>query len=163
MSEPQQVTLRNFDAGDCDFLAAHFKKGKAAEEALVPGLSATERALALVAEWAQKRYKGAYFEQFAICVDARPVGWISLYAPYGDFSIGVGFEIIERERRKGYCCQALRLVLEYAKTLGYKTATSQVRKNNTPSIRLHEKCGFAVTGEGVSGRGNACYFYQKDL
>lgn len=146
------VTLRNFDAGDRDFLAAHFGQGMTAEGAM-----------AMIGEWAQKSYKSSYFEQFAICSDSLPVGWISLYAPRKDSSVGVGFEVIEQERRKGYCYQAVQQVLEYAKTLGYKTATSQVRKNNTASIRLHEKCGFAVSGECVSARGNAVFLYRMDL
>ena len=118
--------------------------------------------MALIDEWKQKLYKGSYFEQFAICSDSLPVGWISLYAP-GAPSVGVGFEIIEQERRKGYCYQAVQLILEYAKTLGYKTAISQVRKNNIPSIRLHEKCGFAVSGECVTSRGNEAFWYRMDL
>ena len=145
------ITLRNFDANDCDFLVAHFRQGMTMGEAM-----------ALIAEWKQKSYKGSYFEQFAICGDSLPVGWISLYAPEAP-SVGVGFEIIEQERRKGYCYQAVQLVLEYAKTLGYKTAISQVRKNNTPSVRLHEKCGFAVSGECVTSRGNEAFWYRMDL
>ena len=145
------ITLRNFDAGDCEFLCACFR----------PGMTAGE-AMSLVDEWDQKSYKGSYFEQFAICSDAQPVGWISLYAPNAP-TVGVGFEVIEHERRKGYCYQAVALVLEYAKNLGYKTAFSQVRKNNAASIGLHEKCGFAVTGEGVSRHGNAVYLYEKSL
>jgi len=145
------ITLRNFDAGDCAFLVAYFR----------PGMTAGEAA-SLIDEWSQKRYKGSYFEQFAICSDSQPVGWISLYAPEPPV-VGVGFEMIEAERRKGYCQQAVALVLEHAKALGYKTAFSQVRKNNTASIGLHAKCGFTVTGECVSARGNEVYFYHKNL
>jgi len=143
--------LRNFDADDCEFLRANFR----------PGMT-TGEAMSLIDEWSQKSYKGSFFEQFAICNDSQPVGWISLYAPEPP-TVGVGFGIIEQERRKGYCTQAVALVLEHAKALGYKTAFSQVRKNNTASIGLHKKCGFVVTGEGVSGRGNEVFFYEKDL
>jgi len=147
------ITLRNFDAGDCDFLITQYK----------PGMTESE-ALALIDEWKQKSYKGSYFEVFAICSDSLLVGWILLYAPpHEDSTISAGPEIIEQEQRKGYCYQAMQLVMEYAKTMGYKTATAQVRKNNIPSIRLHEKCGFVVTGECVTSRGNEAFWYRMEL
>jgi len=145
------VTLRNFEPGDRDFLATHFRQGMTPDEAL-----------ALIEEWKQKNYKGNYFEQFAILSDSVPVGWISLYAPDAPV-VGVGFEIIARERRKGYCCQAVQLALEHAKTLGYTAAFSQVRKNNIASIKLHEKCGFTATGECLSRSGNEVFLYRKEI
>jgi len=149
--EGTMITLRNFTPADRDFLAAHFRRDMTLEQAD-----------ALIAKWAQKRYQGAYFEQFAICRDAVPVGWISLYAPDPP-AVGIGFEVIESERRKGYCYQAVLLALERARRLGYKTVVSTVRRDNTASIRLHEKCGFALTGERVNRRGNPSFWYGLEL
>ena len=148
----RHITLRNFCADDCGFLAAHFR----------PGMRKSE-AMALVDEWGQKRYRGAYFEMFAIVCDHAPVGWISLYDKHGDSTVGIGFEVIESEQRKGYCYQAVQLAFAYAKSLGYTAVISQVRKNNAASLRLHEKCGFAVTGECVTSRGNEAVWLRKEI
>ena len=145
------ITLRNFNAGDCAFLMAHFK----------PGMTANE-STALMAQWNQKSYQGAYFEMFAIVHDAVPAGWISLYA-HGETTISAGMEVIASARQKGLGTAALVQALEYAKTLGYTTAVAQVRKNNAASLRLHEKCGFAITGECVTSRGSAAFWLQREL
>ena len=147
------ATLRNFSAGDCDFLAAHYKQSKA--------VTARE-ALTLINAWNQKRFRGAYFEMFAVIHDNTPVGWISLYAQ-DEHTISAGMEIIESARRKGFGCAALARALDYAKQLGYQTAVAQVRKNNAASLGLHEKCGFAITGECFTSRGSKAFLLRKTL
>jgi len=145
------ITLRNFCVGDCDFLAVHHKQGMTADEAV-----------ALVDEWNQKSFRGAYFEMFAVVYDNAPVGWISLYS-HDEHTISAGMEIVESARRKGFAFSALEQALGYAKALGFNTAVAQVRKNNTASLRLHEKCGYAITGACVTSKGNEAFWLQKIL
>ena len=115
----------------------------------------------LIREWNQKSYQGAYFEMFAVLCGLQPVGRISLYEREG--SISAGPEIIEEYRQKGVGAAALTLALDHAKMLGYAEATAQVRKNNTASIRLHKKCGFTLSGECVTSRGNEAFLFEKDI
>ena len=150
MNEPK-ITLRNFRAGDCDFLGAHYDNVMTADDAM-----------ALIDEWNQKRFRGMYFEMFAVVHDAVPAGWISLYA-HDARTISAGMEIIESERRKGFGSAALAQALVYATQLGYHTAVAQVRKNNAASLRLHEACGFAVAGECVTSKGGDAFWLRKPL
>ena len=106
-------------------------------------------------------YQGAYFEMFAVLCGSQPVGSISLYEREG--SISAGPEIIEAYRQKGIGHEALTLALDHAQRLGYAKATAQIRKNNTASIKLHEKCGFTRSGECVTSRGNEAYLFEKDI
>jgi len=145
------ITLRSFCAEDCAFLATYYKRGMTSDEAL-----------ALIDEWNRKSYQGTYFEMFAIVSDDAPVGWISLYA-HSNCTISAGLEIIENARRKGFGYTALVQALLFAKQLGYQTAVAQVRKNNTASLRLHAKCGFIITGECVTTRGNEAVCLQTTL
>ena len=151
MKETQPITLRNFRAEDCDFLAAHYAPGMTADDAMT-----------LIGEWNQKSFQGMYFEMFAVVFDGAPVGWISLYA-HDAHTISAGMEIIESERRKGFGSAALAQALVYAAQLGYYTAVAQVRKNNAASLRLHEACGFAVTGECVTSKGGDAFWLRKPL
>jgi len=148
--EFSSIALRPFDSGDCAFLIKRF----------YPCMSEAW-AEELICEWNQKSYQGSYFEMFAILCDSQPVGRISLYEREG--AISAGPEIIEEYRQKGVGYAALRLALDHAKNLGYAKATAQVRKNNTASIKLHEKCGFTRSGECVTSRGNEAFLFEKDI
>lgn len=63
----------------------------------------------------------------------------------GTFSYGI---IIRKEhRRKGYAAEAIRLVLRlYFDTWSHQKAVAEVRSDNEPSIRLHERLGFVREG-----------------
>ncbi len=49
-------------------------------------------------------------------------------------------------RRKGFAENALRLVVEYAKSLGMRSLYATIFPNNEPSISLFEKVGFESQG-----------------
>jgi len=145
------ITLRNFKADDCDFLAKHY----------LPEM-ATDKAVALIEEWNQRSCRGAYFEMFVIVSGHQPAGWISLYA-HNETTISAGLEVIESARQKGLGTAALIQALAYARKLGYTTAIAQVRKNNAASICLHEKCGFSSNGECKTSQGNEAFLFRLEL
>ena len=147
----KNLQLRSFNASDCAFLMSHYN----------PNLT-TDESKALIDEWNQKSYQGAYFEMFAIVHGTAPAGWISLYA-HDEITISAGMEVIESARGKGLAAAALAQALNHAKMCGYTTATAQVRKNNAASLRLHEKCGFVITGECVTSQGNAAVWLRREL
>ncbi len=45
-------------------------------------------------------------------------------------------------RKMGYAYSLVSSVLEYLRQEGYGVVYSHIHKRNSPSIRLHEKCGF---------------------
>ena len=55
------------------------------------------------------------------------------------------------------------LAYDYAKGLGYKIASAQIRTDNVASIRLHEKLGFQRDCEMINRKGNSVYIYLKQL
>lgn len=54
--------------------------------------------------------------------------------------------MIAEERRKGAASEAISLLMRYASKKHYRIILDQVRKDNTASIRLHEKLGFESDG-----------------
>ncbi len=46
---------------------------------------------------------------------------------------------------------------------GCKTITSQVRRDNAPSLALHRVLGFRVTGAGINRRGHPVVLLEKAL
>ena len=60
--------------------------------------------------------------------------------------------------------KAMLLVMDKAKTMGYKVVSQQIGRNNTASIALHEKLGFE-TDEYIyrNKKGNEVLIYIKPL
>lgn len=52
-------------------------------------------------------------------------------------------------RRKGFAISALRLVSEYAASLGIETLYATIHPDNLPSINLFEKAGFELVGSMI--------------
>ena len=52
-------------------------------------------------------------------------------------------------RRKGFAISALRLVSEYAVSLGIETLYATIHPDNLPSINLFEKAGFELVGSMI--------------
>ena len=64
--------------------------------------------------------------------------------PYQDGLLLEALETAPHSRRKGYAAALIKAVLE---TFGEKKIYSHVSKRNTPSLRVHEKCGFRRIAE----------------
>lgn len=59
----------------------------------------------------------------------------------------LGYKLSQSQAGKGLGTEAVRAVLELARTLEIPRVTALVRPENHPSRRLLEKAGFLLTGE----------------
>ena len=143
--------IRNFQEQDARRLQQIKYQDKSIEE--------VKRIIAL---WNEKVYNGKYYEMFAVCDQNEIVGSVSLYQ-HSDYIISAGPEIYVPYRKRGYGYEALMLAYDYAKGLGYKIASAQIRTDNVASIRLHEKLGFQRDCEMINRKGNSVYIYLKQL
>lgn len=121
-----------------------------------------EQALGLIVEWNTGRYSGRAFRMLGIWANAELVGTVSLFEDTQD-RVSFGIEIVPGFRRKGYAVSATKLAMAEARSLGYHTMISQVRRDNAASIALHEKLGFVMKEATVNSRGREVYLYQTVL
>ena len=95
-----------------------------------------------------KHMENDQFRWIIETLQSIPVGSIDTHScnpRYGTF--GYGIDIAPEHRRKGYACEAIRLVLRYYfEELRYQKVTVPVHSYNTASIYLHEKLGFKLEG-----------------
>ena len=145
------ITIRNFDKDDIPVLKEHMFQN-ASEENIEGAID----------EWNGFRYKGKYFEMFAVCSDGNVVGTVSLYQ-HNDFTVSSGPEIFLPYRKQGFATAAINLALEHAKKQGYTAAIAQIRKSNSPSLALHKKVGFQESYELLNKNGEEVYIYLKLL
>ncbi len=69
-----------------------------------------------------------------------------------------------RYRGRGVGSQALGLLIEEAKTLGWtKLVAHQIFSFNERSLKLFEKFGFRKTDTGVDSQGREFFRYEKEL
>lgn len=117
---------------------------------------------ALIAQWNKRQYDGKFFEMLAVVWDGNVVGYTSLLAQeYGCVSEGI--EIYVPFRRQGYALAALKELMEYASSLGYRTVTAQIRQDNAASLALHEKLGFQIVDRFINKRGKAVFSLSRPL
>lgn len=90
-----------------------------------------------------------YFESdsrdrwFLIEAAGEPVGTVSLYNFSEDGWCEWGrFVVSPRARGKGYGRRALRLVLDYAHSIGIRHLRCEVLSTNLPALRLYASLGF---------------------
>lgn len=126
----KSVYIKHFSSDDADVIKAH----------QYPDLPVDE-ILGMISEWNSRSFQGKYFEMFAILNGKTIFGSISLFQRSLRVA-SVGVEIYEPYRRSGLASEAMLLIMEHAKKLGYKIIQDQVRTDNAASIRLHEKLSF---------------------
>ncbi len=143
------VSLRHFDHNDWEIL-----KEKYAD---IP----KEEIIEMIDEWNTLNYHGNFFEMFAVISEGQVVGTVSIYAK-GD-EIEAGPMIFCDCRKKGYGFEAVKAALEKAKTYGYKAASANIRKDNTPSLCLHQKLGFVFIGDYMGKKGYMIEKFIKEL
>ena len=68
----------------------------------------------------------------------------------------LGYKLSQSQAGKGLGTEAVRAVLELARTLEIPRVTALVRPENHPSRRLLEKAGFLLTGE-IEGELRYCF------
>ena len=127
------ITLRHFTEKDTDCLQKH----------MYPDMTPADIAC-LLKDWESLSYQGQYFEMLAVESDGALVGNASLREQAAHV-ISLGIEIFPEERGKGYACGAVEQLCRLGSAKGYQVALDQVRADNIPSIKLHEKLGFERT------------------
>ena len=126
-----------------------------------PSLSQADT-VKLIDEFNAPTYQGKFHKLTAIANDTQIAGYVSMIeTAMGTVSIGV--EVYAPFRRQGFAYAALSQLLTMANAYGYHTATAQVRKDNTASLALFYKLGFAVVNEAISKRGNPVYNLVKTI
>ncbi|MCT2398272.1 GNAT family N-acetyltransferase [Novosphingobium mangrovi (ex Huang et al. 2023)] len=98
---------------------------------------------------------------------AKLVGGVGL-GPHGD-EVEVGYWIAAAFRGQGYALEALRAVVEQARTLGHRRLVAKHFTDNDASVRVLEAAGFHDTGDAhlrySAGRGEEAlaHVYAIDL
>ena len=116
--------------------------------------------LRLIREWNAGRRDGKIFSMRLIEVGGRAVGLLSLY---GSDSMSVGVSIASAVRRRGYAKAAVCAAKEIARGYGCTLLTGQNRVENTASIALCERCGFACVGRAVNRKGRDVFLWEMPL
>ena len=143
------VSIRHFEYGDWQTLKDNY--------ADIP----KEDIIKMIDDWNALNYNGNYFEMFAVDYDGKTVGAVSLYNQGNEMEVGPF--IFQEQRGKGYGLEAVRLVLEKAKNYGCKTAVAHIRKDNIPSLGLHEKLSFTFRREYVNSKSSEMIELLKKL
>lgn len=128
------ITIRKFICKDAESL----------QKILYPDMSVDEIS-EMIYEWNTCVCRGRTFEMFAIISDEKIVGYVSLYE-HSKTVASAGVEVIAEERGKGIASEAVCRLMQYAFEKGYRIILDQIRKDNTASIRLHERLGFESDG-----------------
>ena len=147
----QQISIRPIQSGEQDLF----------DDTEYETMSAAEKDQ-MIAESLAKNHNGRYFEFFVVESGGNCVGFMSLYA-HSETMISCGPEIKRHSRKKGYGYLGERLILDYAKSIGYTEAIAQVRVENTASRALHEKLGFTLQKTYVNQKGREVCEYRKEL
>ena len=80
-------------------------------------------------------------DRFFIRKDGKHAGGITLHS-MTDTGFSYGIAVAPDMRRQGVAKQALLLLFAQMKARGFQTTLVQVKKENVPSLRLHEALGF---------------------
>ena len=145
------MILKKLSVGDMPFIRDYYGPDVAEEEILE-----------IIRQSDEKSRDGRYFEKFGAWQDDVMIGMVNLYH-YADGVITIGPDVLPQFRRMGYGAQILELACAKAKETGYMFADAPINTANAASIRLHEKCGFTLTGERISRHGNRHLVYTRKL
>ncbi len=91
-------------------------------------------------------------------VERRMVGYVNFHGAPGvndtnvDGALELGWTVFPRDQRKGYATETATALMDWAtRTEGIRHFISSTTAENAASLRVHEKLGFARTGEVVEG------------
>ena len=86
------------------------------------------------------------------------VGYVNFHGPPGvndtatPNAVELGWTVFPSHRKKGYATETARALMDWAATEhGIRRFVSSTTPNNAPSLRVHDKLGFARTGQVVDG------------
>ena len=139
------IVLRPFSPGDWPVLSQY----------QYPGISQDD-AINLIAEFNAPTYQGKFQKFYAVENETQIVGYVSIIEQ-SDGVVSVGAEIYLPFRRQGFAYGAIMQLFDLSKSMGYHTASGQVRQDNTASLALCRKLGFSTVGDAISSRGKPVY------
>lgn len=119
-------------------------------------------AVKLIDEFNAPTYGNKFQKLLAIADNEQIVGYVSLIEQ-NDGIVSIGVEVYAPFRRQGYAYAGISQLFIMANAYDYHTATAQVRQDNTASLALCKKLGFAIINEGISKRGNPVYNLIKSI
>ena len=119
-------------------------------------------AVKLIAEFNAPTYQGKVHKLLAITDNDQVVGYVSFIETANE-TVSIGVEVYAPFRRQGYAYAAISQLLTMANACNYHTATAQIRKDNTESLALFHKLGFAIVSEAISKRGKPVYSLVKSI
>lgn len=99
-----------------------------------------------------------------LVIDDTPIGCVDLFQyNAANSSVGIGILIAKKSfRNKGYATEAIQLMLSYCRNeLSIVNVFCNIFKDNIPSIRLFEKCGFQYVDERLLGIHKVNYYTIK--
>lgn len=146
----QHIFLRELASTDVDFI---FECENNVENWEVSGTTQpfTKEAINEFVNAKQDLYLNAQI-RYVICLNSnqQPIGTVDLFefdAP--NKTAGVGILIAHKTmRKKGFASEALGVVSDFCRNeLNVVHLFCNIQKNNVPSIRLFEKCGFQLVNE----------------
>ena len=121
-----------------------------------------EEKISMITESQQQEHDGRFFELLRVWDDDQIVGFMSLFAQ-SEHVVSIGPQIRESFRVKDYGRHGELLALKYAHDIGFDTAVSWVRHDNTASIRMHEKLGFKIQQNDYIRNVKQYIIYTKEL
>jgi len=75
--------------------------------------------------------------------------------------VEVGYSILEAHQRNGYCTEAVRVLVGWAlQNSAVRVVVGHTLPELTPSIRVMEKCGFVLVGDGPIEDGRQTIRYE---
>ena len=80
----------------------------------------------------------------------------------------VGYNVKKEYWGNGYAGEMVYALIDFARSLGITSITAPVAKENKASIRVMEKCGFSIAGEGSFKKSGTdivhpTFIYKLDL
>ena len=145
--EGDRVVLRSVDCSDIDTLLLW----ENANDEPLYGIYEEQYTREDVAQFVenQQRYSLAENEQLRLMIcshSGERLGCVDLteYDGRKAFVSALIFDL--HNRRKGFAENALRMLIDYAKSLGLQTLYANILPENLPSISLFERAGFEGDG-----------------
>ena len=144
------LTLSGYTATDAAAHVAGEDEETARRFGWWPAVSTEAGVLAAFERWAESWRTGGPVRTFA-ARDSRTgelVGGCELRIDSADSGF-VSYWTGAQHRRKGYAVRALRLLREYAVSIGVGQLEADVADDNFASRRVAENCGFALAGDYI--------------
>jgi RimJ/RimL family protein N-acetyltransferase len=102
---------------------------------------------------------------YGISLDDRVIGLIN-DVQIDDKEVELGYVIHPSYHNKGYATEALRAAMEEIFLSGYTAVQTGAFAENTPSMRVMEKCGMTRTTQEETipyrGKLHRCIYYRKE-